>query len=35
LAEREGFEPPGLLQPSAFKADAFVHSATVPFVDAI
>lgn len=30
LAEREGFEPPGPFEPAAFKAAAFVRSATVP-----
>ena len=29
-AEREGFEPPGPCEPAAFKAAAFVHSATAP-----
>ena len=30
VAEREGFEPPGPFEPAAFKAAAFVRSATVP-----
>jgi hypothetical protein len=30
MAEREGFEPPRPFGPAAFKAAAFVHSATVP-----
>ena len=30
LAEREGFEPPAPCEASAFKADAFGHSAIVP-----
>jgi hypothetical protein len=30
LAEREGFEPPGLLHPVVFKTTAIDHSATSP-----